>query len=179
MSYVQRIPGGTPAARRIYETGIAFQREQRRLAAERKAKNPPPLPLVRMTAKPMRDWLWVASDPKFHQREHIDAIVNEAARIFGVLPEEIRSKRTKKRICIARHYAVQRCVDSMQIGSTTLGKLLGGRDHTGILHSLKPAARKKVADWFAENPHRKRLLSTLSTLSEPCLSSKSLGESAT
>lgn len=142
---VTNSPGTSQAAKRIWAAGMAYAAKQNVV----RQKSPPALPLVRMPGKPVRDWLWVASDPMLHIKRHVEATIDEAARLFGVLPEEIRGKRTLKRIALARHFVIQRIQDETHLGCTTIGRMVGGRDHSSVLHACKPEQRAKVQRWLS------------------------------
>lgn len=78
-----------------------------------------------------------------------DQIFTDAAMIFKLSKEEMLSRRGHRPYVLARFYLAQRIFDECGFSLPRIGRMLGGRDHTTVLHACKPTARKRVADWLA------------------------------
>lgn len=75
----------------------------------------------------------------------LDTLARRICRVFGVSRTELLSERRGKQIVFARHafcyWAVRRSVRSMP----QIGRWLGGRDHTTILHGKRAYVAKRAA----------------------------------
>lgn len=69
----------------------------------------------------------------------IDRILRVACTLFGCTKAELCGERRSRLLVAARLYASVRMSRELGVSTTGIGKVLGGRDHTTILHLLKKA----------------------------------------
>ena len=74
------------------------------------------------------------------------AIEARACRLFHVKPSEIRSNRRHRGIVFARQFVMYWSVRLTKLSLPQIGRLMGGRDHTTILHGkiVYPEKRAKM-----------------------------------
>ncbi|MFN8636290.1 MAG: chromosomal replication initiator protein DnaA [Chloroflexota bacterium] len=63
------------------------------------------------------------------------AILDAVARHFGVTVEDLRSKARHKEIVTPRHLAMYLLREDARLSYPQIGQLLGGRDHSSVLHA--------------------------------------------
>ena len=63
-------------------------------------------------------------------------IINVVAEHFGVNPEDITSKRRNSEFVIPRQVVMYLCRELTDTSFTNIGKLLGKKDHTTIIHGV-------------------------------------------
>lgn len=68
-------------------------------------------------------------------------IIGEVALKHNVTVLELKSPRREKRITLARHEACYRLKNETSLSLPQIGKLLGGRDHTTVLHAARKIER--------------------------------------
>jgi len=83
--------------------------------------------------------------PKKHLA--IDEIVKMIAGYYGVHPEQIYEKSRKKEIVQIRQIVMYILREFFNISYPTIGKEIGGRDHTTVIHSYE-----KVKEMMKEDP---------------------------
>lgn len=66
-----------------------------------------------------------------------DFIIKIVAEHFGISKNDIIGKKKPKEIAVPRHIAVYLCRDMTEATLQDIGKVLGGRDHSTILNSIK------------------------------------------
>jgi chromosomal replication initiator protein len=64
-------------------------------------------------------------------------IINTVADYYGLTIEVLKGQRRDKPITIARHMAMYLLREELQCSWTQIGKDLGGRDHSTVLHGYK------------------------------------------
>lgn len=79
----------------------------------------------------------------------VQQIKKETAAEFGLPVDALKSDRRSKEFVLARARAAQRLVDELGLSTPHVGRILGNRDHTTIMHSLKPTMRARVNEWRA------------------------------
>ena len=67
----------------------------------------------------------------------VDKIISEVAKIFNVLPEEMRSSKRSANISSARKAAIYVIQDVTGLPYENIGNEFGGRDHSTIVYSIK------------------------------------------
>jgi chromosomal replication initiation ATPase DnaA len=69
-----------------------------------------------------------------------------ACRVFHVKPSQIRSNRRHREIVFARQFVMYWAVRLTKLSLPQIGRLMGGRDHTTVLHgkSIYPEKRAKM-----------------------------------
>lgn len=91
----------------------------------------------------MRDFLFVTlpADPEAPERDILmpawKVIVHETAKKHGVSFMEIVGMQRSRRIAVARHEACYRIAMETTMSLPMIGRRLGGRDHTTVLHSIR------------------------------------------
>jgi chromosomal replication initiator protein len=74
-------------------------------------------------------------------------VIDEAARLMGVTPRDVRGKRRQREIVLSRHLAMHfLCLHTAE-SLKSIGLIFGGRDHSTVLH-----ARNRIASDVASNP---------------------------
>jgi chromosomal replication initiator protein len=71
-----------------------------------------------------------------------EVIINTTAHYFGLAPELLRGKRRDKTIAFARQVAMYLLREEMDLSWTDIGRELGGRDHSTILHGYDKIAEE-------------------------------------
>jgi len=87
-----------------------------------------PLPLAKKPPPPFR------VSPV---RARMEQIIREEAEEHYTTPEEIMSKSRLRNITWARHDAIFRIYEEMNISTVRLGQFFGGRDHSTIVHAVQ------------------------------------------
>ncbi|MCM1415958.1 MAG: chromosomal replication initiator protein DnaA [bacterium] len=64
-------------------------------------------------------------------------IIDVTAEHFGIRPEDIISKNRASEIVMPRQIVMYLCRNLMNIPLQTIGKILGNRDHSTVLHGIK------------------------------------------
>jgi chromosomal replication initiator protein len=63
-----------------------------------------------------------------------ELVINTVAEYFGVSPEDLKGKTREKKIAFARQVAMYLLREEIHSSWTAIGRELGGRDHSTILH---------------------------------------------
>jgi len=71
-------------------------------------------------------------------------IQNRACKVFRVSVVEIRSNRRNKEVVFARHFIMYWAVRLTVLSLPQIGKLMGGMDHTTILHGKRAYVEKRA-----------------------------------
>ncbi len=66
-----------------------------------------------------------------------ESIVMAVARYYHVSEEELRGKQRDKRVVLPRQMAMYLLREETELPLVEIGNLLGGRDHTTVLHSVE------------------------------------------
>ena len=92
------------------------------------------------------------------ERTNLDAdkIINTVCDFFKVSREDLVGKKKNKEIVEPRQMCVYLINDMLSIPLTAIGALLGGRDHTTIMH-----ARDKIGNQVKVNPHVRTLVNDI------------------
>lgn len=107
--------------------------EVKRLATERAAEE--------LAAKRATGWRY---KPTFREIER------RACRLFKVTPSQVRSDRRHQDIVIVRQFIAYWAVRLTTLSLPQLGRLMGGRDHTTMLHHKRkyPERRAKMGRYL-------------------------------
>lgn len=95
------------------------------------------------TEPPARDVLHIASTPSNPRRRRtVDtgrgrAIAVEVAEAFGLKMTDMVSSRRDKVSSLARHVAMWRMRRETPLSLPQIGVVLGGKDHTTVLHGIR------------------------------------------
>ncbi len=65
-----------------------------------------------------------------------NAILREVCKYYGITIKEIKGKRRLKNLVLPRQVCMYLLRDIIEMGYQSIGDLLGGRDHTTILHGF-------------------------------------------
>lgn len=92
------------------------------------------------------------------ERTDLDAekIINTVCDFFKVTKEDLIGKKKNKEIVEPRQLCIYLINDMLSIPLTAIGSLLGGRDHTTIMH-----ARDKISNQIKINPHIRTLVNDI------------------
>ena len=99
------------------------------------------------------------SDPTSPER-----IVEEVCRAFGVSLSEVRGKRRTRAIALPRQVAMFLLRDLTTLSLQEIGKRLGDRDHSTVLHACSKIGRMKADDPGV----RQKLAEVTRSLGVPC-----------
>lgn len=79
------------------------------------------------------------------------AYIDAAARAFAIGTDEILGAKRYQQIVLARHVAAhllrKHCA---HMSTTEIGRRLGGKDHTSIMHACRNIDRLLADDWLAD-----------------------------
>ena len=75
-------------------------------------------------------------------RKTISRICQEVAEKHGLTPVELRSARRSKNVVRARHEVFWRCKQETTASLPQIGRLMGGKDHTTVLHGIRMHERR-------------------------------------
>ena len=117
--------------RELWEKRIAEANrlaENRRIAAEK--------------AEAMVRELRAAGIPFRHTYREIE---RRACDLFGLLPSELRSNRRNREVVFARQFVMYWAARLTRLSLPQIGRLMGGRDHTTILHGKRVYTDKRAA----------------------------------
>ena len=64
-------------------------------------------------------------------------IINTVAEHFDITPEELKSDKRSRKISYPRQIAMYLCREMTSVKLDSIGMLLGGKDHTTVLHGIK------------------------------------------
>ena len=92
------------------------------------------------------------------ERTDLDAekIISTVCDFFKVTKEDLIGKKKNKEIVEPRQLCIYLINDMLNIPLTAIGALLGGRDHTTIMH-----ARDKIGNQVKVNPHIRTLVNDI------------------
>lgn len=76
----------------------------------------------------------------------IDKIICEVAKIFNVLPDEMRSSKRAANISAARKAAIYVIQDITGLPYEVIGNEFGGRDHSTVVYSIKSEKKEMERD---------------------------------
>ena len=86
----------------------------------------------------------------------LDAILQAVAKEFDLNPAQLRRKTNARSITLPRQVAMYLCRELTSSSLPEIGRSLGGRHHTTVLHSLK-----KISNLRCTDPELDRLISRL------------------
>lgn len=65
-------------------------------------------------------------------------------KLFGVTRSELYSKRRQREVTLARHFLMYWACRRTLLSLPQIGRLMGGRDHTTILHGKESYPKKRA-----------------------------------
>lgn len=83
-------------------------------------------------------------------------IINVVSEHFGVNPEDITSKKRNSEFVIPRQVVMYLCRELTDISLVNIGKLLGKKDHTTIMHGVT-----KISEELTNNAELKNKIETI------------------
>lgn len=83
-------------------------------------------------------------------------IISICAKHFNIKTSDLCGKSRKKELVNARHITAYLLLTQINLPLEEVGHLLGGRDHTSIMH-----ARDKVSSDFSTNPQTRQLINQI------------------
>ena len=93
-----------------------------------------------ITLQTAEDALKDLISPKATREVTVDLIIEVVAEHFGFKPSEIASQKRNKEIVYPRQIAMYLCREMTSTSLQLIGKSLGKRDHTTILHGIEKIA---------------------------------------
>lgn len=85
-----------------------------------------------------------------------ELIIKVVSDHFGITSADIQSHKRNKEIVYPRQIAMYLCRTMADVPLTTIGKLIGNRDHTTVIHGAD-----KIAEEIKKNPSTKELIDIL------------------
>jgi chromosomal replication initiator protein len=79
----------------------------------------------------------VAAPPQEDDAPRPDVLLRAVCRYYGVSPADLRSKQRHKQLVAPRQLAMFMLRSDCRLSTTEIGRLLGGRDHTTIMHGAQ------------------------------------------
>ncbi|CCY17663.1 chromosomal replication initiator protein DnaA [Eubacterium sp. CAG:786] len=76
----------------------------------------------------------------------VDKIISEAAKIYNVDPDEIRSQKRNAPVSSARKVAIYAIQEITGLPYETIGKEFSGRDHSTVVYAIKNVKETMVKD---------------------------------
>ena len=98
-----------------------------------------------------RDWMYVQTQPILIGEEtprfatDAQMIMHQVANDYGLLVKDLRGPRRDRRVAWPRQHAMYRMYVERNLSLPTIGRLLGGRDHTTVLHGVRQH-KKRLAE---------------------------------
>lgn len=83
-------------------------------------------------------------------------IISVCAKHFNIKTSDLCGKSRKKELVTARHITAYLLITEGNLALEEVGRLLGGRDHTSIMH-----ARDKIHTDFSTNPQTRQLINQI------------------
>ncbi len=77
-----------------------------------------------------------------NKRPTLKQIVIEVAEKHGITPEHIMGRSHRPYIVLARHEVMYRARRETQLSLPDIGRRLGGRDHTTVIHGIRQHVRR-------------------------------------
>lgn len=84
-----------------------------------------------------KEALATVSSPRERAHPSPDAVLNAVAKYFDLPPDALAGKSRTREIVEARHIAMYLLREDAQQRITEIGCLLGGRDHSTVIHGLR------------------------------------------
>jgi chromosomal replication initiator protein len=92
-----------------------------------------------------------------------DKVLEAVAQAYGVSVAELRAKGRSRRVAVPRQVAMYLLREEAGLSLPRIGELLGGRDHSTIMHGTR-----KVADLLERDAHfRRRVMNIREHLYNP------------
>jgi hypothetical protein len=84
----------------------------------------------------------------------LEEIVYVVSEFYGVARADFYSRRRAGPVAFARHVVVSLAYDTTMLSMPSIGKKLGGRDHTTVLNSLKRISDRRENDPQFDHTYR-------------------------
>ena len=81
-------------------------------------------------------------------KQDIKQLLRAVADYFSIPVDDLTNKKRDKKTALARHVAIYLLREGYNCSLSEIGKELGGRNHTTILHGYE-----KIANGLSDNPH--------------------------
>ena len=88
-----------------------------------------------------------------------DLIIGHVCAYFNIKKDDIIGKRRNREFVEPRMFAIYLITEFLNIPLINIGQLLGGRDHTTVMH-----ARNKIAGQLNNDPRTKRIIGDISKM---------------
>lgn len=95
---------------------------------------------------------FISTSPKINSRH----LLSVCAKHFNVKTGDLCGSSRKKELVTARHITAYLLLNEIKLPLKEVGELLGGRDHTSIMH-----ARDKIASELSTSPQLKELINQI------------------
>lgn len=78
-------------------------------------------------------------------------IIDEVADYYNISPNEILSKKRNMEIVVPRHVAMYLCRSLTDTALAEIGNIMGGRDHTTVIHGCEKIEKELSTDEMLKN----------------------------
>jgi chromosomal replication initiator protein len=103
-----------------------------------------------------------AADSGRSRRVSEEQVLDAVASHFGVDKESIKGRKRDKKTALARQVSMYLLKEESDLGATAIGRVLGGKDHTTVLHGCKTIENQQNVD----NNLRRDIIKIRETLAE-------------
>lgn len=86
-----------------------------------------------------------------HKKVTLDYIIEVVAEHFNIMPNDIYSNKKSRDLTHPRQIAMYLCCKLTSLSTTDIGKNLGNRDHSTILHGRKKIEKELSTDELLQN----------------------------
>ena len=87
--------------------------------------------------------------------------ISAVCKYFNIHKEDIIGKKRNREVVEPRMVAIYLITEFLNIPLVNIGQIMGGRDHTTVLH-----ARNKIATMIQTDPRTKRVVKDISNMLE-------------
>jgi chromosomal replication initiator protein len=94
-----------------------------------------------LTLQSVQDFFGHTASQPTSQLLNPNTILKMVCESFGVTLKDLQGKKRTQNLVIPRHLAMYLLRNDLDLNLETIGQLLGGRDHTTIMHGIDKVAR--------------------------------------
>jgi chromosomal replication initiator protein len=117
---------------------------------------------AQITVDLAREALATVSSPRERTYPSTESVIKAVADYFDLPPDALNGKSRARDIAEARHITMYLLREAAQQRITDIGRLLGGRDHSTVIHGLR-----KIDNSLSNDPHLAGQIAEIRTLLSP------------
>ena len=106
---------------------------------------------VNITIETAKEQLESIINPDSHKTVTPELIIEIVAEHFQKTPDQLLSKSRSSDIARPRQIAMYLCKQMTQTSLTDIGRILGGRDHSTIIHGIEKIEKECKKDQSTQN----------------------------